>query len=63
MGIYVCNRQEACPETNTWIVKPWNKSRSIDVVVSHDNLPHVLRMMDTGPKVRTLNQPDALAHQ
>ncbi len=39
-------------DDNTWIVKPWNQGRSMGVVVS-DSLPHMLRLMETGPKVVT----------
>lgn len=46
-------RRASDGEDNVWIVKPWNQGRSMGVVVS-DSLPHILRLMETGPKVGTL---------
>jgi tubulin--tyrosine ligase-like protein 12 len=43
-------RREEKKEGNYWIIKPWNKARSIDTIISN-NLDCLVRMSETGPKV------------
>ncbi len=43
-------RRKENKEGNYWIVKPWNKARSMDTIITN-NLSCVLRMSETGPKV------------
>jgi uncharacterized LabA/DUF88 family protein len=42
-------RQEKCKD-NTWIIKPPNMARSMDMVVT-DNADIAVRLLETGPKL------------
>mmetsp|Transcript_27904 Transcript_27904/g.39321 ORF Transcript_27904/g.39321 Transcript_27904/m.39321 type:complete len:1031 (-) Transcript_27904:63-3155(-) len=45
-------RRQANQEDNTWMVKPWNLGRSLDIYISN-NLDCLIRLSETGPKVAT----------
>ncbi|KAI8926986.1 tubulin-tyrosine ligase family-domain-containing protein [Entophlyctis helioformis] len=49
IGEYL-NCQESQPDSNVWIVKPWNGTRSQGITVSN-HLPEILKQLTTGPKL------------
>ncbi|GAV72802.1 TTL domain-containing protein [Cephalotus follicularis] len=48
IGDYYVRKRDGL--NNLWILKPWNMARTIDTTVT-DNLPAIIRLMETGPKV------------
>lgn len=48
IGDYYLRKREG--QDNLWILKPWNMARTIDTTVT-DNLPAIIRLMETGPKI------------
>ncbi|KAK7328821.1 hypothetical protein VNO77_22945 [Canavalia gladiata] len=56
IGDYSVRKREGLD--NLWILKPWNMARTIDTSVT-DNLPAIIRLMETGPKIcqKYIEQP------
>ncbi|XP_004488089.1 uncharacterized protein [Cicer arietinum] len=56
IGDYSARKREGLD--NLWILKPWNMARTIDTTVT-DNLPAIIRLMETGPKIcqKYIEQP------
>ena len=56
IGHYFYNEENAIE--NTWILKPVNMTRSMDMIVT-DNLDQIIRNVETGPKIcqKYLNKP------
>ncbi|OIV97356.1 hypothetical protein TanjilG_07108 [Lupinus angustifolius] len=56
IGDYYVRQREGL--NNLWILKPWNMARTIDTTVT-DNLPAIIRLMETGPKIcqKYIEQP------
>jgi tubulin--tyrosine ligase-like protein 12 len=56
IGDYYLRKREGLD--NLWILKPWNMARTIDTAVT-DNLPGIIRLMETGPKIcqKYIEQP------
>ena len=48
MGVF--KTREMLRKENTWIIKPPNMARSMDMVVTN-NLDIIIRLLETGPKL------------
>ena len=48
MGNY--RERDELKKENTWIIKPPNMARSMDMVVTN-NLDIIIRLLETGPKL------------
>lgn len=50
VGEFCRRRRSSSPSSNTWIVKPWNGTRSEGISISN-NLSEIILQLSTGPKI------------